>query len=362
MASIQPRTWTDKKGRQRTRYRVQIRKHGYPLVSVTFGRKSDADKWAKQTETDMDRRLYFPQYEAERHTIGDLVDRQVAAIKADRPHDYERHRVILEWWKDKIGAYTLATPNLSDLIGRERDKLQNEEGLSPATVNRYLASLSAGFSKAVLEWKWLPASANPMPSVAKKKEPKGRVRFLSDEERGRLLDAGRKSEYKPLYLMTLLSVTTGMRRGEMLGLHWSDIDLDRRDKQGNPAPIATLKNTKNGDTRSVHLVSEVVTLLREHGKVRRLDNDLVFCPDGSAEVNDFDQAWYAALKAAKVKDFRWHDLRHTAASYVAMSHGTLPELAALLGHRTLQMVKRYAHLTDQHTGEVVERMSKKYFA
>ena len=150
----------------------------------------------------------------------------------------------------------------------------------------------------------------------------------------------------------LFALTTGMRRGELMGLHWQDVDLERG--------VAVLHNTKNGDRRSVPIVPEVAELLRAQGKVRRLDNDLIFASDGRDPVW-IDKFWYRALKAAKLKNFRFHDLRHTAASYLAMSGATVPELAAVLGHRTLQMVKRYAHLSDQHTGTVIERMTRKYF-
>jgi integrase len=351
MASIQKRTATDREGRQTTTYRVQIRRKGFPPVTATFERRSDADKWAKQTEADMDRRRYFPQHEAERRTLADLVERQLEAIKLDRPHDVKRHRAMLGWWKDKLGAYTLATLT-PEILARHRDELQIKEGMAPATVNRYLSSLSKAFNNAVREWHWL--QDNPLSRVSKKPEPRGVVRCLSDDERVRLLDACKQSEYKPLYLMVLFSMTTGMRRGELLGLRWQDVDLERR--------VAILHNTKNGDRRSVPIVPEVADLLREHGKVRKLGNDQVFTSDGAPEVWLFDKAWYAALKAAKVKDFRWHDLRHTAASYLAMSGSTTAEIAAVLGHRTLQMVKRYAHLSDQHVGTVVERMTRKYFA
>ena len=350
MASIQKRTATDHEGRQHTSYRAQVRKRGFPPVTATFERKTDADKWARETEADMSRRRYFPQHEAERHTLADLVERQLEGIKVDRPHDYERQRVILGWWKDKLGAYTLATVT-PDLIGRHRDQLQSKEGLAPGTVNRYLSALSKAFSNAVREWHWI--QDNPLARVSKKTEPRGIVRYLSDDERKALLDACRKSERPELYMIVLFALTTGMRRGELLGLRWPDLDLERR--------VAVLHNTKNGDRRSVPIVPEVAELLREHGKVRRLDDDLVFARNGAESVW-FDTQWYAALKAAKVKDFRFHDLRHTAASYLAMSGASVPELAAVLGHRTLQMVKRYAHLSDQHTGEVVERMTRKYFA
>jgi integrase len=351
MASIQRRTWVDKEGRERTTYRAQIRKRGFPPVTASFDRKSDADKWARETESDMGRRRYFPQHEAERHTLAALVERQLEGVKIDRPHDYERQCVILGWWKEKLGDYTLATLT-PDLIARHRDQLQIKEGMSPGTVNRYLSALSKAFSNAVKEWHWLPD--NPLARVSKKPEPRGIVRYLSDDERTALLEACRKSEYKPLYLMVLFAMTTGMRRGELLGLRWQDIDLERR--------IAVLHNTKNGDRRSVPIVPEVAELLREHGKVRKIGNDQVFASDGAPEVWLFDKAWYAALKAAKIKDFRFHDLRHTAASYLAMSGATTAEIAAVLGHRTLQMVKRYAHLSDQHVGTVVERMTQKYFA
>jgi integrase len=352
MASIQKRASTDKDGRQRTSYRVQVRRYGFPPVTATFERKTDADKWARETEADIQRGLRFPQHEAEQHTLADLVDRQLEHVKLHRPHDYERQRAILGWWKEKLGAYTLAAITVKPaMLADKRDKLLTDEGLSPATVNRYLAGLSKAFSNAVKEWHWV--RDNPLRNISKPEEPRGRVRYLSDEERAALLEACRKSAFKPLYLIVLFAVTTGMRRGELLGLRWQDVDLERR--------VALLHNTKNGDRRSVSIVPEVAQLLRQHGKVRRLDSDLIFTPD-SAEVWLFDKAWYQALKEAKIKDFRFHDLRHTAASYLAMSGASVPELAAVLGHRTLQMVKRYAHLSDQHTGELVERMTKKYFA
>ncbi|MSQ55592.1 MAG: site-specific integrase [Betaproteobacteria bacterium] len=349
MASIQRRIWTDQEGRQRTSYRAQIRRRGFPPVTATFERKTDADKWTRETEADMDRHRYFPQHEAERHTLADLVDRQLETVKVDRPHDYDRQRVMLDWWKVNLGAYTLATIT-PELLGRYRDRLQTGEGFSNATVNRYLSVLSKTYSNAITEWHW--TQDNPLRRVSKKTEPRGIVRYLSDGERTALLDACRKSEFRPLYLIVLFALTTGMRRGELLGLRWHDIDLERR--------VAVLHNTKNGDRRSVPVVPEVAALLREHGRVRKLDNDLIFASEGVGPIWP-EKYWYRALKVAKIKDFRFHDLRHTAASYLAMSGATTPEIAAVLGHKTLAMVKRYAHLSDQHTGAVVERMTRKYF-
>ncbi len=348
---IEARTWVDKQGQQRTSYRVQIRRRGFPPVTQTFERRTDAAKWKRQTEADIERGLRFPQHEAERHTLADLVERQLEHVKLHRAHDYERQRAILGWWKETRGALTLAAIAMKPaVLADARDELLTM-GLGPGTVNRYLAALSKAFSNAVKEWHWL--RDNPLRNISKPEEPRGRVRYLDDEERRRLLEACRKSEYRQLYLIVLFALTTGMRRGELLGLRWQDVDLERR--------VAVLHNTKNGDRRSVPVLPEVAELLREHGKVRRLDNDLIFASDGQDAVW-FDKFWYRALSDAKIKDFRFHDLRHTAASYLAMSGATTAEIAAVLGHRTLQMVKRYAHLSDQHTGAVIERMARKYFA
>jgi len=354
MATIQTRTTQGG-----MRYRVQVRLRGHPPVSASFERRTDARKWVQQTEAAIREGRYFPTHEAKRRTLADLVDRQLETVLNKRPHDHERQRVLLGWWKKKLGDYTLdqCTPAL---IAEYRDRLLRENigtkeaprHRSPATANRHLSALSKAFSDAVREWHWL--HDNPLRRVAKEQESQGRVRYLSDEERGALLDACRKSELPELYLIVMLALTTGMRRGEILGMRWPDVDLERRQ--------IILNKTKNHDRRSVPIVPEVLDLLREHGRVRRLDNDLVFPPKGKRSgALWFDAWWYSARDAAKIQDFRFHDLRHTAASYLAMSGATVPEIAAVLGHRTLQMVKRYAHLSDQHTGAVVERMTKKFF-
>lgn len=352
MATIQTR-----KTEGGTRYRVQVRLRGHPPVSASFERRTDARTWAQQTEAAIRDGRYFPTHEAKRRTLADLVDRQLETVRSKRPHDFDRQRLLLGWWKKKLGDYTLdqCTPAL---IAEYRDRLLRENigtketprHRSPATANRFLSALSKAFSDAVREWHWL--HDNPLRRVAKEQESPGRVRYLSDEERERLLDACRKSNLPELHLIVMLALTTGMRRGEILGLRWPDVDLERC--------VIVLNKTKNRDRRSVPIVPQVADLLREHGRVRRLDNDMVFPSPGKKPVW-FDPAWYAALDAAKIKDFRFHDLRHTAASYLAMSGATVPEIAAVLGHRTLQMVKRYAHLSDQHTGAVIERMTRKYF-
>jgi integrase len=216
-------------------------------------------------------------------------------------------------------------------------------------VNRYLAVLSHVFTIASREWDW--AENNPVRRVRKLRESRGRVRCLDEDERERLLAACEASWDDRLYPLVLLAISTGARRGELMALRWRDVDL----KQGR----GVLHHTKNGERRAIAITGLALEILRERNRVRRIDTDLIFASsDGRAWFPL--RPWNAALRAAGIADFRFHDLRHTAASYLAMSGATTAEIAEVLGHKTLQMVKRYSHLTDSHTFSVVSRMNAKY--
>ena len=139
-----------------------------------------------------------------------------------------------------------------------------------------------------------------------------------------------------------------------MGLHWRDVDL----KKGR----AVLNKTKNSDKRTLALVPQVVEALRELRKVRQIDDDRVFAPANPSRKRTYprlEDAWQAALSKAQIDDFRFHDLRHTFASRMAMNGATLAEIAAVLGHRTLAMVSRYAHLTETHVHGIAERTAAK---
>ena len=225
-----------------------------------------------------------------------------------------------------------------------------------------MSALSHAFTVAVNEWGWLENS--PMRKVKKPKEPRGRVRFLSDDEtydgklikgeRTRLLKACKQSNNAYLYPVVVLALSTGMRSGEIMELTWDAVDLH----QGR----ITLHETKNGERRVVPLVSKALELLKNHAKIRRIDTPLLFPGKTKAhKPMDLRAPWLEALKAAQIDDFRFHDLRHSAASYLAMNGASLAEIAEVLGHKTLQMVKRYSHLSEAHTTSVVNRMNEQIF-
>lgn len=337
-------------------YHVQVRLTGFEPATASFTRKDDAKKWAAKTEADLRDGKYFGQ--SKRRTFDELAKEYQSQAK-----DVRR----LEYWCSVFGSLKLAevtperinkeviklmtedtprhtTPSTSDT---ELDAQRVKAKRSGATANRYIAALSSCLSYGVkLEW----IDRNPCERINKPKESDARVRFLSDEERPVLLNACRK--HPDLYLAVLLSLTTGARQAEIMSLRYGQIDFNRK--------VITLEKTKNGDKRALALVSESLALLQERTKVRNIADDRVFPPTKFAkksEYLDLRQPWEVALKEAGIENFHWHDLRHTAASYLAMAGVSLVEIAKILGHRSLEMVARYAHLSDEHIVNTGEKLA-----
>jgi integrase len=217
---------------------------------------------------------------------------------------------------------------------------------SPATVNRYLAALSAVFTWAVRARITPKGFIHPVRDVAREKEPPGRTRYLSDAERARLLQACKASSWPRMYLFCLMAITTGARRGELLALRWGNIDLGRK--------VAYVERSKNADKRTLPLVAAAIEQLQLFaGK----PEELVFpAQRNPAAPMGVDAVWRKALEVAKLRGVRVHDMRHTTASYLAQSGASSLEIGAVLGHRSLAAVKRYSHLNAQHSAALVERV------
>jgi integrase len=363
-------------GKGERRWKAIVRRKGFPPRYATFTTKRDAERWALAFEGQVAQTRHLPMLEAERHTLADLLDRYEPELSEKRKKAVAAH---LAWWRAAVGSKRLSDLT-SALIREHRDRLQREPYTrsaerksvtltkrrkatnprdlrrTPATVNRYVETLSKMLSVAVGQYEWM--ADNPCARIPDLKEPRGRVRFLSDDERAALL-AACEAEGPDLYALVVTALCTGARAGELTGLRWPDVDLNRK--------RATLHKTKNDERRALSLTGPALAALQARSKVRRIDTDLVFPQPGPAapgtEVKPYDyaKAFRDACATAGIKDFRFHDLRHSAASYLAMNGATIPELAAVLGHRTLQMVQRYSHLTDTHVSTVVERMTDKVF-
>lgn len=323
-----------------------IRRHGHKPISQTFDRKTDAKAWAQKTEDQIKNSQYLD--EARKRTLSDLVDRYIQDVL---PHkkDGAKTAQLLRWWEKHLGGLKLVQIQPARII-ELRDTLSTGvtrlgKQRSPSTVVRYMAALSHCFTTAVKEYQWM--QDNPMNRVSKPSEAKGRTRFLSDDELARLTAACQDSGNKYLYPAFLVALSSGARLNEVIGLRWPDVDLVKGS--------ALLHETKNGERRSIAIKGGPLEVLREYAKVRRLDTDLLF-PGRTGKPAYIRKPWLRALKEAQIEDFHWHDIRHTTASYLAMNGCSLLEIAEILGHKTLQMVQRYSHLTEKHSHGKIEDM------
>src|SRR5690606_35019855 len=251
--------------------------------------------------------------------------------------------------------------------GRTKPKGQDGKTILPApkpksrkTLKHYRDTLAVLFKHAHT-WGWI--GSNPLDGVDKITGIRDqRDRYLDASERKGLLQACRDSDNHQLYPIVIFGLSTGARKSEILGLTLRDVDMARG--------MAVLRDTKNGDTRSVPIVGHLHELLKEHiqwvnhsydESLPDADVRWLFPRRDLLAAIDIRRAWENALAASGVKDFRFHDLRHSTASYLAMQGAGLLEIADMLGHRTLQMVKRYAHLSSDHKRGLAETLSENIF-
>lgn len=366
MARIKTRTVSD----GTLRYTAEIRLKGNAPQTATFKRLTDARKWIQNTESAIREGRHFKTSEAKKHTLSDAIDRYLLDILPVKfkPNERRIRLPILNWWRSQIGYCRLSDLSAKDFAAC-RDTLVKVGGnggkpLAAATIKRHFVSIGHVLKISHLEWRWLEYNPLKDAIIELPALPRGIVRFLDKEEFERLAIACRDSQNPLLFPAFILSVSTGMRQSETMNLYW---------KEPVPPPKNTawgvvnlhesciiLHQTKNGRRRRVPLVGDALAELQNLSKMSIKDSLLVFPsqthPDKPIELK---KSWATALKKAEVENFRWHDLRHTAASYLAQSGAGLIDIAAILGHSTLDMVQRYAHLSDGHVRNVIENMNAK---
>ena len=294
-------------------------------------------------------------------TLTELIERYLAAYTGR-----DRTRVTtLARWAAHLGDRAFVSLTDEDVfhafeairaeparvyVGRDADDcaIHRVKGRrSNATCNRYLAAIQALCTWAIKQRLAPRGWENPARRVERAPERNAVVRFLAADELERLLAACKRSSWPRLYLLVLMALTTGARRAELLSLTWGDVDLERS--------VAHLRDTKNGHPRALPLVPVVHEELRRF-HVERAEVRLFPARAQLTKARAFDSSWLTALKAAGIKRFRFHDLRHTCASYLAQNGASLLEIADVMGHRQLAMVKRYAHLTTDTKARLVNRV------
>lgn len=363
MGSITKIRRIDKKtGKTITVHRAYVRRAGFASKSKVCATEREAKDWLRNNEGDAT---------LQRSTSGTTLAALIEDFVEAPPGKGTRYWAAghLDFWREHIGGMRVRDISRGD-INRAKAKLQNKPALrsvpggsklteakvSPATVNRYLASLSSVFNYA-LEHEIIDAHPMKGGKVSKLEESTGRTRILTADEEARLIAAAQASTWPMLALFVRTCLTTAARRSEVLNLRWKDVHLDES--------IAVLGKTKNGRPRAMPLVSDVKAALADAAKVRPLHSDYVFFnPRNPKKPMNPDTVWKKCRQDAGLLADRedplervvLHTTRHTGVTKMLKGGANLAQAAVVSGHQTLAMLKRYEHLAASDAVELAERL------
>ncbi|MBK1722798.1 tyrosine-type recombinase/integrase [Thiocystis violacea] len=284
------------------------------------------------------------------HTFDELMVAYLQGTSGERrPRSEEAVKLHIWRLRQSFGGQEMESLSGGD-IG-EYIRKRKGEGVGNSTINREMEVLSAAITYASREWEW------PLPNPVKGrmlKEPEGRLRWLTRAEAAALIRAA-EAEPKAEHLGPLITLAlhTGMRRGELLGLEWSRVD--RR------AGLIYLEgmHTKAGKRRTVPLnaIARNVIIVRERYKATHCpDAKWVFSDEEGNQIGSVKRSFATACRRAGIEDFHFHDLRHTCAAWLVQAGVPLTEVRDVLGHSTVKMTERYAHLAPENTRAALARL------
>ena len=305
-----------------------VRRKGFPQQSTTFVKFDDATKWARNIENKIDRGMFIDRSEAEATTLYDALDRYSHEVTPGKKGCARELGRIKTWQTDPLAKRSVATLQGSD-FAKWRDNRLKE--VKPATIRNDLALISNLFTVASKEW-GLPVQ-NPIKNIRLPSATgNGRSRRLEDDEETRLFTAlansGKGDLANPWTLpMAQIAIETAMRLGELLSLHWSQVNL--------ADTFIHLPDTKNEETRDVPLSKHAVTILK--AMPRSITGRVFPTTDGAVR-----QSFKRACIRAGIVGLRFHDLRHEATTRLA-NNLALHELMKVTGHKSSQMLERYYH-------------------
>lgn len=348
-------------GKEVARFRALVRRKGFASKSAIFNTRRAAQDWLRENEASA---TLTPHGAGK--TLRALID-DFVKVEPQRGWKYWKPSQ-LDWWNAQLGDMRVRDIAHGDINGaisalQTKPAMRNsptgvvptERRVTAGTVNRYLSTLASVFNYALAMG---IIGAHPMKGgkVRKLTEHGGRTRILEPAEEQRLYDAAKASDWPLLYLYLRMCFTSGARRSEVLNLKWQQVRLDDR--------IAVLPKTKNGRPRALPLVQEVRDALAEARKVRPLHSDYVFFdPKHPERPKKIDAVWKRCrVEAGLFKDrddpleqVVLHTTRHTAVTKMLRGGANLAQAAAVSGHQTLAMLKRYEHLAAQDAVELAEK-------
>lgn len=319
-------------------WQARIRRKGWPVQVKTFNTKSDAQAWARQVESEMDKGMWISRSEAESTTLVEALHRYQKEYLPRLAHPDREHSRIRQILKYNLASKLLATIRTKDINEYIRAR---QQGVGPKTINLELALLSRMFEVAAGDW-GMESLVNPVKRATKPKIPSGRERRLEKGEEKRLL----KHCPPKLTWVVLFALETAMRREEIASLIWDRVDLKQR--------VARLFKTKNGTTRSVPLSPVALQVLKN------IAGEKVIPISGSVfgmSADNISHSFSRACKKAEINDLHFHDLRHEATSrFFENTDLDVMEIRSITGHKSMQMLSRYSHL---RTHRLADRLAGK---
>ena len=308
-------------------WRAIVKRKGYGVQTRTFDSKADAGAWARRIEEEVDRGIFVSRIEAESTTLAEALDRYETEISSyKRSADRERS-TITAWRESSLGQRMLASIRGKDIAQAVRDL--EARGLAPNSIRIRLALLSHLFNTARTAW-GMESLTNPLDLVKgqRPKLPQGRDRRLVDDELPRLLTAAQAYGGEVGSIITW-AIETAMRRGEIAAMRWEHMDRKAR--------VLLIPETKTGTPRRVPLSTAALGVLDV--LPRRIDGRV-----WAMRPDSISQAFERVCKVAGIEGLTFHDLRHEATSRLFEKGLNPMQVAAITGHKTLQMLKRYTHL------------------
>ncbi len=316
------------------KWQARITRQGHSPISKSFLNRQDAERWARQVEADIDKGSYTNVALAERTLLKDIIERYIQEVTLKtRSMKEDRYRLgaMMRHW---IGDLTMIQLTPAKVAQYRDERLKK---VSAGAVIRELAYISSIINHSRREWGI--NMTNPVPFVKKPPSPQGRNRILTNDELERLFKACiPRVKNGNIWVLPIVkfALASAMRRGEILGLHWHEVDFEKR--------TAHILLTKNGTSRTVPLSSEALAILKS--LPRSLDGR-VFPINAPNLSLHFEKA----RTKAKLDDFHFHDLRHMAITRMAEKLPNVIELSAVSGHKSLAMLKRYYHPNPEQLAE-----------
>ena len=282
-----------------------------------------------------------------------IINNSTFSELADRYLEYtagrlKSHKGLFTFYKKLNGYFgnkTLTAIKIEDVENMQSDILK--QGLSNAYANRLLIHFKRALKKAA-DWEIISDEVlNKFKRVKLVKGETKRLRYLSEDEAQRLIDNCDNN----LKSIVITALNTGMRKSEILHLTWDRVDLKNR--------LILLDKTKNGERREIPINQTLYNTLS--GLIRDIRTDYVFYnPKTLKLVYDTKKSWQKAVKKSRIIDFRFHDLRHTFASWLVMGGIDLTTVKELLGHKDVKMTLRYSHLAASHISNAVKVLEKNF--